>query len=89
MSLDDKMAALRQRFVASAADQARQLDSLLAAGDLAGVRALAHSLAGRSGLFGFPELGEIAREVDEADSAGLPDRAEALVAALADLAREN
>ena len=83
MSLDgDKMAALRERFAASLAEQAERLPALLEAGDLEGLRALAHSVAGRAGMFGFPELGEIARQADEADSAALPERARVLLAAV-------
>jgi HPt (histidine-containing phosphotransfer) domain-containing protein len=85
----DKMAALRQHFVASIGDQSERIGALLEAGDIDGVRALAHSLAGRSGMFGFPELGEIARAVDEADEAGLPDRARALLAALTQVSQEG
>lgn len=82
MSLDgDKMAALRERFSASLAEQTERLPALLEAGDLDGLRALAHSLAGRAGMFGFPELGEIARQADEADPAALPDHARVLLAA--------
>ncbi len=83
------MAALRERFVASAADQAEQIAALLGSGDLEGVRALAHSLAGRSGMFGFAELGEIARLVDEAEPATLPDRARDLLAALEGVSQEG
>lgn len=89
MSLDDRMAALRGRFVASAGEQAEQIAALLEAGDHEGVRALAHSLAGRSGMFGFAKLGEIARQVDEADAAAMPDRARALLAALESLVQEG
>ena len=90
MSVDgDRMAALRQRFVASAGDQAERIEASLGTGDLDDVRALAHSLAGRSGMFGFPELGEIARHVDEADLAALPDCARALLAALRSVAQDE
>jgi HPt (histidine-containing phosphotransfer) domain-containing protein len=90
MSLDDdRMAALRQRFVAAAGEQAERIAALLDAGDLEGVRQLAHSLAGRSGMFGFADLGELARLADEADAEALPDRARDLVAALRGVAQEG
>lgn len=90
MSLDaDRMAALRQRFVASVGDQADQIEAMLASGDLGGARGIAHGLAGRSGLFGFAELGEVAREADEADTAAFPDRACKLVAQLRSVAQEG
>jgi len=78
----EKMAALQQRFVASVGDHAERIETLLDGGDLEGVRVLAHGLAGRSGMFGFAELGEMARQVDEADPATLGDRAHELLAAL-------
>ena len=90
MSLDDdRMAALRQRFVAAAGEQAEQIEALLQAGDLAAVRQLAHSLAGRSGMFGFADLGDLARLADEADSNALPVRGRALVAALRGVAQDG
>ena len=67
-----RLAALRQRFVASAAGQADEIETRLRNGDVEGVRHLAHSLAGRSGMFGFAELGESARRVDEADAPSVP-----------------
>jgi HPt (histidine-containing phosphotransfer) domain-containing protein len=90
VSLDgDKMAALRQRFVAAAGEGVPQLEALIAAGDLEAVRGLAHSLAGRAGLFGFAELGAIARLADEADTATLPERARNLLTALRGLSPDD
>ena len=88
MSLDeDRMAALRQRFVAAASGQADEIEALLGRGDLEGVRRVAHGLAGRSGMFGFADLGETARRVDEAETASLTRHAEELLAALRRLAQ--
>lgn len=93
MSLDtDRMAALRQRFIASVGDQADQIEAFLASDDIEGARGIAHGLAGRSGLFGFAELGEIAREADEADEAdpsAFRHRAHELLAALRSVAQEG
>lgn len=90
MSLDSgRMDALRQRFVDAASGHADQIEVLLEAGDLEGVRALAHGLAGRSALFGFAELGEIARLADEADPAALPGCARELLAALRSVAQDG
>lgn len=89
MSFDeDRMAALRQRFVAAASAQADEIEALLRKGDLEGVRQVAHGLAGRSGMFGFTDLGETARRVDEAEAASLSSHAEDLLAALRRLAHE-
>ena len=82
MTMDDRMAQLRQRFRGAAAGQADALESFLAKNDLEAARQLAHGLAGRSGLFGFGELGETARRVDEASAAELPEYGRELVAAL-------
>lgn len=83
MSFDhDRMAALRRRFVGAASAQADEIEALLERSDLDGVRSLAHGLAGRSGMFGFHELGELARRVDEADTDALPSLAAELLAAL-------
>jgi HPt (histidine-containing phosphotransfer) domain-containing protein len=85
----DRMAVLRQRFVAAAAEQADRIAAARKAGDLEEVRALAHSLAGRSGMFGFTALGEIARQADEADIAALAECAQVLEAALRSVAQEG
>ena len=88
MSLDDdRMAALRHRFIAAASGQADEIEALLRQGDLDGVRQAAHGLAGRSGLFGYVELGNIARRVDEAETASLSRHADELLAALRRLAQ--
>ena len=90
MSLDtDRMTALRQRFIASVGDQADQIEAFLASDDIEGARGIAHGLAGRSGLFGFAELGEIAREADEADPSAFRHRAHELLAALRSVAQEG
>ena len=90
MTLDpEKMLALRRRFVAAAGGQADQLDRLLQQGDYEGVRSIAHGLAGRSGMFGFSELGETAREVDEADVAAILEPTRKLLNALRQLANEG
>lgn len=83
------MAALRQRFVAAASGQADQLEALLRQGDIEGVRQIAHGLAGRSGMFGFDDLGQTARRVDEAEAAGLPAQADELLTALRQLAQDG
>lgn len=83
------MAALQARFTASLAPLAEEIEASLMRRDLQAVRETAHSLAGRSGMFGFVELGEIARQVDEAEDCALPELAEALVAALRRAGQED
>ena len=88
MSMDeDRMAALRQRFVAAANEHADRIEALLRRGDLEGVRQVAHGLAGRSGMFGFVELGETARCVDEAEGVSVARHAGELLKALRRLAQ--
>lgn len=87
MNLPDKLAALSARFLADAAFQARELEEQTKAGDYEGGRQRAHSLAGRSAMFGFPELGELALAADEASANDLPARLEQLQVALEELAQ--
>jgi HPt (histidine-containing phosphotransfer) domain-containing protein len=87
--INEKMQALRVRFAAAAPAHADDLETRLKAGDLDGVRQLAHGLAGRSGMFGFAELGAVALRADEAEAADLPLAAEALIAALRTVAQER
>ncbi|HZW15565.1 MAG TPA: response regulator [Brevundimonas sp.] len=84
------MEALRQRFRERAARDLDLLRRCLAADDpgAAAVETTAHKLAGSAAIFGFPQVGEAARAVDEAFAAGSrPDRAslEGLIARLAAL----
>lgn len=81
---------MRERFRARSGAELAALEDLVAAGDQKGVCRLAHNLAGVGGLFGFAELGEAARVLDEACAAGAtPSEAQLadLKAALAALAR--
>lgn len=67
---DARMAALRERFVAQTAREARAMAEHVQAQRWDAVRDLCHGLAGRAGMFGFAALGEVAREVEEAVDAG-------------------
>jgi HPt (histidine-containing phosphotransfer) domain-containing protein len=83
------MAQFRSRFVAAAAGEAGELEQLLQAGDHAGVRRIAHGLAGRAGMFGFHELGETARSADEADDDSLLPHGRRLLEELRALGQER
>lgn len=63
---DPRFAALTERFRARAAEEAAELRRALDGGDVERVRFLAHSLAGAAGTFGFTEISELARPLDEA-----------------------
>jgi len=64
---DEKMAALRARFLTRAATERLAIMEAARTGGLAEVRRIAHGLAGAAGTFGFPELGTAALKVEEAE----------------------
>lgn len=70
---EGRMAALRQRFVDDARAQMKQVEEALSAGNWTALRAVSHSLSGRAGMFGFPELGEAGQALEEAIDADLPE----------------
>ena len=86
---EDRMQALRNRFAASTIEHADRLEELLQAGDLSGIRSLAHGLAGRSGMFGFDELGKTALAADEADDRSLSGAAWELIGELRRVGQER
>lgn len=61
-----RMAALRQRFVHQAGAEAAEIESGAAAQTWSAVRDLSHRVAGRAGMFGFPEITDLARALEEA-----------------------
>lgn len=63
---DDRMARLRERFLARAGEDRLALLEASAAGDAAAVRRVVHGLAGAGGTFGFPEVSEAAQRVEDA-----------------------
>lgn len=64
-SVTDPVAALRSLFVERCRADLAGLRRLRERGDVAGVGAIAHRLAGAAGSFGFPEIGAAALVVDE------------------------
>ena len=82
--LEERMAALRARFVERAREErvaiAEAMDGALARDAL---RRRGHSIAGTAGLFGFDEIGEDAKALEEAIDEDASDReVRALAAAL-------
>lgn len=65
-AFDERLAGLRARFVARAAQDGVRLRDVADAGDLAEIRRIAHGLAGTAGTFGFPQISDAARAVEEA-----------------------
>lgn len=68
----ERMRALRQRFIGEATSEAAAIETHAAVEVWSEVRDLSHRLAGRAGMFGFPELSDLARELEEAIEAGVP-----------------
>lgn len=62
----DRLAALRQRFLVRAAEDAAAIETDMAAGAWDDVGQRAHRLAGNAGLFGFPDITHDARALEEA-----------------------
>lgn len=60
------MQALRQRFIGEAEGEAAALEAQATAQAWIEVRDLSHRVAGRAGMFGFPDLTDLARELEEA-----------------------
>jgi HPt (histidine-containing phosphotransfer) domain-containing protein len=67
---DPEMRALLAFFLEDLDRRVGSLRRALDAADLAGLRSLAHQLSGTAGGYGFPAIGDAAREVE----AGLPAR---------------
>ena len=72
---DDRLQALRRRFVDQASADADAIERHAAVAAWVAIRDLSHGIAGRAGMFGFPALTDAAREVEEAiDKSEEPDR---------------
>jgi HPt (histidine-containing phosphotransfer) domain-containing protein len=65
-AFEARLAGLRQRFAAAAAHQAAALQAALDTGDHARAVEVAHHLAGASGIFGYPALGDLASALETA-----------------------
>lgn len=63
--MTDPVAALRSAFVARCRTDLAELRRLGDRGDIAGVGAIVHRLAGAAGSFGFPHISAAALVVDQ------------------------
>jgi HPt (histidine-containing phosphotransfer) domain-containing protein len=63
---DEQMTALRRRFLLEAEADCRICREAHKDGDFELLRRTAHRLAGRGGMFGYPELSKAAGELEEA-----------------------
>lgn len=73
-SFEEKMAELRTRFLARAAEERVLIQTALVAMDKSELRRLSHGLSGSAGTFGFATLSEDAQAVEEAVDANAPDQ---------------
>lgn len=60
------MASLKERFRARAAEDLEVMSAALDAADFEQLRERSHRLAGVAATFGYPEIGEAARALDDA-----------------------
>ncbi|HEV2078566.1 MAG TPA: Hpt domain-containing protein [Allosphingosinicella sp.] len=88
---EDKMAQLRERFLARAESDRAKLVAAATLDDRAELRRLAHGLSGSAAVFGFPDIGLDAQALEEAvDSDADEGELRRLCALLTDrLARET
>lgn len=68
--IDARLAAIAERFAAAAGESAAAIEAALGRKDWSELARLCHSLAGRAGMFGYADIGDAARSVDEALHAG-------------------
>lgn len=76
---EERMQALRQRFIGQAIDDAADIERHASDRAWPAVRDSSHGIVGRAGMFGFPALSDTARELEEAIERGdATDRLDAL-----------
>lgn len=63
---NEKMEALRAQYLTSIADWQAELTLLKAAPDTLRLTTIAHSIAGSAAIYGYEELGNLARELENA-----------------------
>lgn len=73
--IEGRMAELRAAFVIRARVNHEALIAAEARGDREEIRLIAHNLAGKGGLFGFPEITEAARHIEDAIDEDAPSEA--------------
>ena len=66
------MGELRRRFAGRADGELRRLTDAIDRGDAEEIASISHRLAGNAGVFGFHQLGDAAKEVEDALDHGAP-----------------
>lgn len=88
-AFDERLRALRQRFVEKAAVDATEIEDRAAAMAWDAVRDLSHGMVGRAGMFGFPALTDAAQMLERAiDEGRAPDQIQLLAKSLVSRLRE-
>jgi HPt (histidine-containing phosphotransfer) domain-containing protein len=85
--MDDRMAKLRERFIARSRVDREALAGAFAGGNRVELGRIAHGLSGAGGLFGFPAISALASQLESGVDRNEPDSAlqtklDALTAAL-------
>ena len=70
--MNQALEALRLRFLARCAEDRAAIAEAAAAGDAERLKHLSHKLTGAAGTFGYPELSEAARIVEDQIDQGEP-----------------
>ena len=65
-NFEQRMAELRGRFAARTDGELRRLIGAIDRRDAEAIGSIAHRLAGNAGVFGFHQLGDAAKEVEDA-----------------------
>lgn len=69
IAVDGKLRPLMPKFLARRAEELAHMKAALAAGDLAQLERIGHTLRGSAGSYGFDQLGEIGKRIEAAAKA--------------------
>lgn len=90
---EEQMALLRGRFRQRCVEKHAELQAAVELVDLSRIAAIGHSIAGNAGMFGYPDLSRIARDLelaaDGADGTMLRVRANAVLEELERVSRSS
>jgi HPt (histidine-containing phosphotransfer) domain-containing protein len=86
---DDFMAELKQEFIESTAANLIELQSLLQKKEFPKIAKIAHDIKGTSGVFGFENGSEIAKELQTAAQNSEEEKVVTLIAKLSEYMHEN
>jgi HPt (histidine-containing phosphotransfer) domain-containing protein len=84
ITIPEKLRPLIPKFLERTNEAVAQLRAALAAGDAKTLQDIGHRLRGTAGGYGFGELGELAKQLEEAAKAGNAAAYPALVSAMSE-----